>query len=86
MAGGGGSPFTNAEGQVGGTRGGYAYGGSNQYAPDQEHGDASSGGAYGGGGGSQSPAIKGGFGAVRICYITPATGARSFPSTNVGEI
>ena len=26
------------------------------------------------------------FGAVRICYVTPATGARAFPSTNVGEI
>ena len=86
MAGGGGSPFTNAEGQVGGTRGGYAYKGANVYAPDQEHGNASSGGAYGGGGGCTDPSIIGAFGAVRICYITDATGARSFPSTNVGEI
>ena len=41
---------------------------------------------YGGGGGSTDPSIIGAFGAVRICYVTDATGARSFPSTNVGEI
>ena len=71
---------------MGGTNGGYAYGGPNRYALNQEHGDASSGGAYGGGGGCTDNNIKGGFGAVRICYVTPATGARAFPSTNVGEI